>query len=139
MGPRLVLPDLCRLLPIHLSSGSLHFIFPNLRNTITKPTISSVLGGSRCRLPDPGGSRLVTVPPGVMPGAGKDVAVVAKRAPVVRWRVPLLDPYRQGVPFELVDVVDCVAPVGVEAAPYLFTRLGTERPLVAETSTPVIL
>jgi hypothetical protein len=87
---------------------------------------------SGCRLPDPGGSRLVTVPPGVMPGAGKDVAVIAKRAPVVRWRVPLPDPYRQGVSFELVDVVDCVSRAGVETALYLLARPGTERPLVTD-------
>ena len=67
-----------------------------------------------------------------MPGAGEGVAVVAERAPVVRRRVPLPGPDRQGVPLELVDVVDGVARVGVEAALYLLARLGTERTFVPD-------
>jgi hypothetical protein len=67
-----------------------------------------------------------------MPGAGEGVAVVAERAPVVRRRVPLPGPDRQGVPLELVDVVEGVARVGVEATLYLLARLGTERPLVTD-------
>jgi hypothetical protein len=70
-----------------------------------------------CRLPDPGGSRLVTAASRVMAGAGEGVAVVANRAPVVHRRGTLPGSDRQGVPFKLLDVVDGVARVGFGSKP----------------------
>jgi hypothetical protein len=57
---------------------------------------------------------------------------VAKGAPVIRRRPLLSGPDREGVPFELVDVVEGVARVGVEARLYLLARLGTEWPFVPD-------
>src|ERR687893_2494659 len=68
--------------------------------------------------------------PRIAPRAAEGVAVGAKRARVVRRRPPLPSPNRQSAPFELVDVVDGVARVGVEAALYPLARLGPERPFV---------
>ena len=67
-----------------------------------------------------------------MPGTGEGFTIVAKRTPEIHWSVPLPGPDRHGVPFELVDEVEGVARVGVEAALYLLTRLGPERPLVTD-------
>jgi hypothetical protein len=51
----------------------------------------------------------------VVPGAGEGVAVLAEGAPVVRRGALLPSPDREGVPLKLVDVVEGVAHVAVEA------------------------
>src|SRR3990170_4628597 len=80
----------------------------------------------------PGRGRLVTVATRVVPGAGEGVAVLAERASVIRRRPLLTGPDRKGVPFQLVDVVEGVTRVAVEAALYLLARLCPERPLVPD-------
>src|SRR5688500_17233659 len=85
-----------------------------------------------CRSADPGGGRLVAATPRVVPGAAEGVAVVAKGAPVIRRRPPLSSPDREGVPLELVDVIERVACVGVEATLYLLARIGAEGPFVPD-------
>jgi hypothetical protein len=67
-----------------------------------------------------------------VPGAGEGVAVLAERASVIRRRPLLTGPDRKGVPFQLVDVVEGVTRVAVEAALYLLARLCPEQPLVPD-------
>src|SRR5215207_3230568 len=81
---------------------------------------------------DPGRCRLVTAAARVVPGAREGFAVTAERAPVVRRGALLPAPDREGVPLQLVDVVEGVARVVVEARLYLLARLFPEGPLVAD-------
>src|SRR5215210_6645193 len=82
-------------------------------------------------LPDPGGYGLVSAAR-VMPGTGKLVAVLAQGAPVVGGRAPLPEPDREGIPLELVGVVEGGSRVGVEAALYVRAGLLPQGALVAD-------
>src|SRR5215210_392992 len=84
------------------------------------------------RLPDPSRYRLVSATPWVVPGAREGAPVAAELATVVRWRSPLPEPDGEGVPLELVGVVEGVAGVAVEAALYVRARLLPQGPLVAD-------
>ena len=64
--------------------------------------------------------------------AGTCVTVFAERALGVRRGTLLSGPNREGVPLQLVDVVEGVASVAVEVRLYLLARLGTERPFVPD-------
>ena len=73
------------------------------------------------------------IPPSrVHPFARTRVTVLAERPSGVRWGTPLPGPDREGVPLQLVDVVEGVARVAVEARLYVLARLGPEGPFVPD-------
>src|SRR5215204_2770372 len=85
----------------------------------------------RISLLDPGRCRFVAAP-GIVPGAREGCAVFAEDTSVVRRGPPLSAPDRECVLLHLVDVVEGVAYVVVEAGLYLLARLNPERPLVPD-------
>jgi hypothetical protein len=94
-----------------------------------KPTGATRL----CGYSIPGRDSLVTAASRIVPGTGQSSVIVgAERALEVGRGIPLPGPDLEGVPFELVDVVDGVARVGVETRHDVRARLGTERPFVAD-------
>ncbi len=68
----------------------------------------------------------------VHPFARTRVTVLAERASGVRWGTLLSGPDREGVPLQLIDIVEGVSRVAVEARLYLLARLGPEPPLVPD-------
>src|SRR3954452_3868572 len=98
-----------------------------------RPITAHGVEGRRWRLPlaDPGRYGLVSAAR-IVPGTGKLVAVIAQGAPVVGGRIPLAEPDREGVTFELVGVVERVTGVAVKAALYVRARLLPQGPLVAD-------
>src|SRR5215207_7879420 len=94
--------------------------------------LAAVASAIRPSLLDPCRGRLVTAAPRVVPRAREGVTVAAERAPVIRRGALLSAPDREGVYLQLVDVVDGVTRVVVEAGLYVLARLGPERPLVTD-------
>src|SRR4028119_621342 len=103
-----------------------------VRGSCRSSTLSSPSGRRRLPLANPGRYGLVAAPAGVVPGAPEHVPVLAQGALVVRLRPPVPEPDGQGVPFELVGVVERVAGVGVAAALHVRAGLLSQRPPVAD-------
>jgi hypothetical protein len=67
-----------------------------------------------------------------VPGTAEGFTIVAEGAPIVRRRPLLSTPNRESVAFEVVNVVEGVVRVGVEATLYLLAWLRTEGTFVAD-------
>ncbi len=93
--------------------------------------VGVLIGVLHLCLPDPGHGEPIPATR-VHPFARTRVTVLAERPSGVRWGTPLPGPDREGVPLQLVDVVEGITRVAVEARLYLLARLGTERPFVPD-------